>query len=183
MRNCILDAGDPGAWAICAASATDGQPGGHWIIENCTVIGRVSVRGLDLASNSILYGKSVSVERRQEGCVRFTWLPAKAVVPRRYKCVPRTDTDASGKEFQVRAEPQFVSRLFGDAGYCQLRVSCPDPVRRGADDEGEMGVWHDLLEPRREAHLRSRLDQYLRFSMEAGIFHARETPNINVGQL
>ena len=41
----------------------------------------------------------------------------------------------------------------------------------GADDEGEMGVFHDLYQPQREANLRVRLEEYLRFGLEAGIFY------------
>jgi hypothetical protein len=35
-----------------------------------------------------------------------------------------------------------------------------------------MGAFHDLLEPQREAHLRARVEEYLRFGLEAGIFYA-----------
>jgi hypothetical protein len=35
-----------------------------------------------------------------------------------------------------------------------------------------MGVFHDLFQPQREAYLRARLQEYLRFGLEAGVFHA-----------
>jgi hypothetical protein len=35
-----------------------------------------------------------------------------------------------------------------------------------------MGVFHDLYQPQRESHLRTRLDEYLRFGLEAGILYA-----------
>src|SRR5439155_4172587 len=147
-----------------------------WRLENCTVIGRVAARGLELASNTIFFGASVSVERRQEGCVRFCWLPDGAEVPRQHQCVPRTDTDGAGKKVIVNARPQFVSLRYGDAAYGQLSRSCADAIRRGADDESEMGVYHDLFEPRHEAHLRARLRDYLRFGLEAGVFYEQRTP-------
>ena len=34
-----------------------------------------------------------------------------------------------------------------------------------------MGAFHDLYEPQREAHLRARMDDYLRFGLEAGLFY------------
>jgi hypothetical protein len=35
-----------------------------------------------------------------------------------------------------------------------------------------MGVTHELYAPQREGNLRIRLDEYLRFGLEAGIFYA-----------
>lgn len=150
-----------------------------WRIENCTIIGRIAARGLELASNTIFHGESVAVERRQEGCVRFCWLPDDSVVPRQHKCVPRVEQDEKGKDIPVDFRPQFMSLRFGDAAYCQLSRSCADAIRRGADDESEMGVYHDLLEPRREAHLRARLRDYLRFGLEAGVFYEQQTPRVS----
>ena len=35
-----------------------------------------------------------------------------------------------------------------------------------------MGVTHELYAPQRETNLRIRLDEYLRYGLEAGIFYA-----------
>jgi hypothetical protein len=35
-----------------------------------------------------------------------------------------------------------------------------------------MGAFHGLYAPRRESNLRTRLDEYLRVGLEAGIIHA-----------
>jgi hypothetical protein len=35
-----------------------------------------------------------------------------------------------------------------------------------------MGAYHQLYEPQRIANLQARLDEYLRFGLEAGIFLA-----------
>ena len=35
-----------------------------------------------------------------------------------------------------------------------------------------MGAFHYLFQPQRETNLRVRLDEYLRFGLEAGIFYA-----------
>ena len=67
--------------------------------------------------------------------------------------------------------PVFSSLRFGDAGYCQLSPACALEIVTGADDQVEMGVFHDLYQPRREANLRAVLDEYLRFGREAGIFY------------
>jgi hypothetical protein len=35
-----------------------------------------------------------------------------------------------------------------------------------------MGAFHDLFAPQRETNLSIRLDEYLRFGLDAGVFHA-----------
>jgi hypothetical protein len=35
-----------------------------------------------------------------------------------------------------------------------------------------MGAFHDVFAPQRDTNLRIRLDEYLRFGLEAGVFHA-----------
>jgi hypothetical protein len=68
--------------------------------------------------------------------------------------------------------PIFTSLRYGDAGYCQLSVHCSEKIKSGADDGAEIGAFHDLYQPQRVANLRARLDENLRFSLEAGIFMA-----------
>ena len=70
-----------------------------------------------------------------------------------------------------RLVPSFTSLRYNDPGYCQLRRVAPDQIRTGADDEAEMGAFHDLFQPQRESNMRARLDEYLRFGLEAGIFY------------
>ncbi|HEX8337379.1 MAG TPA: hypothetical protein VF621_11660, partial [Pyrinomonadaceae bacterium] len=67
--------------------------------------------------------------------------------------------------------PTFSSLRYGDPDYCRLSSRCPQEISRGADDESEMGVFHDLYQPQRESHLRTRLDEYLRFGLEANILY------------
>jgi hypothetical protein len=45
-------------------------------------------------------------------------------------------------------------------------------IGQGADDQAEMGAFQDLYQPQRKANLRARLDEYLRFGLDAGIFYA-----------
>jgi len=103
-------------------------------------------------------------ERRQKGCVRFSYVPPGSLTPRKYECQPKND-DSS-------VRPQFTSLRYGDPGYCQLRRQTPDSIRRGAHDESEMGVLHDLYQPQRETNLRVRLEEYLRFGLKAGLIYA-----------
>jgi len=67
--------------------------------------------------------------------------------------------------------PSFSSLRHGDPDYAQLRESCPVQIRTGASDESEMGAFHDLFQPQRETNLKIRLEEYLRFGLEAGSFY------------
>jgi hypothetical protein len=150
-------------------------PGGDLTITNCTIIGKVRARRMALASNAIFLARlaagdgwqfPVHVDQRQQGCVRFSFVPAGSRTPRRHKCQPAAAADAA------RVRPQFTSLRYGDPGYGQLSARCAAEIRAGADDESEMGAFHDLYQPQRETNLRVRLDEYLRFGLEAGIFYA-----------
>ncbi|HJW92879.1 MAG TPA: hypothetical protein VJ901_04615 [Thermoanaerobaculia bacterium] len=135
--------------------------GGPLRITNSTVIGTVKTSILRLASNTI-FVSPVLAERRQEGCVRFSYVAPGSRVPARFECQPEGDASL--------VRPELTSARFGDPAYCQLSASCPSEIRQGADDESEMGAYHDLFEPQKEAHLRTRLEEYLRFGLEAGLF-------------
>jgi hypothetical protein len=144
-------------------------------VVNSTIIGQVRTRILQLASNTIFLASfanpadksiltaPIVAERRQEGCVRFSYVLSEAKVPVRYHCQPKSDASL--------IRPQFNSTHFNDPAYCQLNAYGACEIRQGADDEAEMGAFHDLYEPQRETHLRARLNEYLRFGLEAGIFY------------
>jgi hypothetical protein len=161
IRNSIVDATD---LERTAYSAGGDAPGGVLEIENATVIGKVNAQALTIATNT-LFLSTVHVERVQEGCVRFSYVPFGSRVPRRYRCRP--EAKSGGK----LVRPQFTSLRYGEPGYCQLRPYCAAEIREGADDESEMGAFHDLYQAQRETNLRIRLREYLRFGLEAGIFY------------
>jgi hypothetical protein len=153
--------------------------------------GAVSVQRAD-ASDCIFDG-GLQAARRQEGCLRFCFVPPGSSTPRRYRCQPelevntrmaalRTRAQALGappsaaEEAAIRAEvaalirPLFVSRRYGDPGYGQLERSCALQIREGAESGAEMGAFEFLKQPQREANLRDALDEYLRFGLETGVF-------------
>lgn len=138
-------------------------PGAEAELERSTFFGTVTVRSVE-ASNCIVTG-ILEAARRQTGCVRFSFLPLESKAPRRYRCRPEAATEA------VRVRPEFTSQRYGDPGYAQLSQRCAGEIRQGAEDEAEMGAFHDLFQPQRETNLRVRLDEYLRFGLEAGIIY------------
>ena len=146
------------------------EPGGHLTLDGCTVLGKVHAQRLDVSNSILLAGLDdpdpwpapVWAERRQVGCMRFSFVPPGSRTPRRFHC-------AGGDPAH---RPSHTSLRYGDPGYMQLRRSTHPAVRTGADDEGSMGVTHELHEPQRETNLRIRLDEFLRYGLEAGIFYA-----------
>lgn len=82
------------------------------------------------------------------------------------------DTQARTPAEKIR--PRFTSDRYGDPGYCQLALDCCPEIRRGAEDESELGVFHDLYEPQREANLRVRLVDFLPASMQLQLLFADE---------
>jgi hypothetical protein len=159
-----------------AISGNDGySPGGTLRIENSTIVGKVYVVEMELASNTIFFARlavhdawagPVLCARRQTGCVRFSFVPLNAKTPRRYQCHPTDEEEAA------RVTPQFTSLRYGEPGYAQLSARCAPEIFRGADDGSEMGAFHELFEPQRITNLNIRLDEYLRFGLEAGIIFA-----------
>ena len=173
LHDCIIDASSPENVAFAAAAA--GGPGGSLHVESSTLIGKVHTQQLNLGSNSIFFGRRhapsletwtapLIADRRQQGCVRFSYVPPGSLAPRRHRCVP----DAT----EPNPLLEFTSLRYGDAGYGQLRSVTARSIQRGADDEGEMGALHLLFQPQREANLRVRLEEYLRFGLHAGVFFA-----------
>ena len=156
----IVDAGADANGAIDAvdvASATT-----RLTIERTTVVGRTTVRRLD-ASEAIFTGL-VTVDQTQAGCVRFSYVPPKSRTPRRHRCQP----DLSPPELVPRMRPSFTAAAYGHPAYLQLRTATPAEIRTGAADGSEMGAYCQLKQPQRESNLRTRLDEYLPFGLEAG---------------
>lgn len=141
-------------------------------MKRSTVIGQVQVDSIFLAENSIFNGR-VLTARTQKGCVRFCYVPPGSRTPRRYHCQPDMvirglGADARELEEQ-RVKPLFNSLRYGKPEYCQLSLCCAKEISQGADDESEMGVFHDLYQPQRLANLNVRLNEYVPAGSEVGI--------------
>jgi hypothetical protein len=195
-----IDATAPDRVAIAGLDAADA--GGRLSLTACTLVGKVRASAMVLVSDCIFDARlaetgddwmgPVLCDRKQEGCVRFSYVPLRSITPRRFRCQPELEIAAeierreqglsaplgnSARE-RIRANvaawlvPAFTSARFGAPAYLQLRDACRLQIRAGASDESEMGVYHLLFQPQRAANLRERLDEYVRFGMEAGLIHA-----------
>jgi hypothetical protein len=168
-----------------AYAAPDASGGGPLQIENSTIIGKVHTTLMPSASNTIFlaalgeqdaWAVPVLIDRRQQGCIRFSFVPAGAQTPRRHRCQPDlavTGAAASDEPARIRARmrPGFTSLRYGHPGYGQLSLACPPEIRTGAEDGSEMGAFCHLKQPQREANLRASLEDNLRFGLEAGLFY------------
>ena len=176
--------------SIVDAGAAAALTAGSVSIVRSTVFGSATMREVGLIENAIITG-TVASTRTQNGCVRYSYLPRNSTVPQRYRCQPdgaaqaamdaaaiadptltATQLTAIGDLAAEQVAPQFTDVDAGDPAYAQLSVWCPQQIAAGADDGGEMGVFHDLFTEIREANLLYRLDENLRMSLEAGVLHA-----------
>jgi hypothetical protein len=155
-----------------------------------TVVGRVAVHALRVAEDSIFVSR-VDVARRQVGCLRFCYVLPESRTPKRYECQPDTalqDVDARvaaqgplskaaraalaarGKATaRIRVTPRFESVRYGSAAYLCLAAIVAPEIKRGAHDESEMGVYHDLFEPQRLSMLNDRLAEFVPASCDAAV--------------
>lgn len=181
ISDSIVDAAQPGGNAI---GAPEGRPAHAAVsLQRCTVFGIVEVHSTPLAENSIFYD-CVHVARRQIGCIRYCYVPLGCRTPRRTACQPDlaveqikdTIADPVLQAEQIAAEkirlrPVFGSMRYGNPRYAQLADDCAPEIVRGADDRSEMGVFHDLFQPLREANLRARLQAFTPAGADAGVIH------------
>jgi len=195
LSDSILDAtGSDCEGPACEAIGAAGSTIAHAVltIVRSTIFGRIDTHAIELAENSIFMG-TIRVARRQLGCMRFCYVRPVSRTPKRYHCQPdlveqsaensliqtaeeagqpkpdKTAINAAKLLEQERVRPQFNSFRYGTPSYCQLAENCADEITRGADDDSEMGVFHDLFQPQREANLRVRLDEYISARADVGI--------------
>ena len=134
-------------------------------IQNCTLIGSVKVNLLQ-ASNTIFcdgemgVNPAIEVRQKQQGCLSHCYVPAGSLPPRLSQCV---------QEEALTDRPQFVSSSLSHPAYLQLTRSTGEAIRLGADDGSEMGLYHDLYQPQREALLQEQLTGSLPFGLESGV--------------
>jgi hypothetical protein len=173
IRDSIVDATSRDLEAVTGPNA--GYAWASLTVVRSTVIGQVLAHAMELGEDSIFDGV-VHVVRRQRGCVRFCYVRPESRTPRHYHCQPDLAVQAvpasRAEEERRRVAPRFTSTRFSDPGYCQLALDCAAEIARGAEDESEMGAFHDLFTPQRAANLRARLDQSTPAGMETGIIYA-----------
>ena len=186
ISDSVLDATRPD---VDALATRDGRHAHVSLtIRRSTVLGRMRVHRMELGEDSI-FADHLSVRRRQVGCVRFSYVPLDARTPRRHACQPdlakariresfeRKELTAEDRDeelalVELRVRPRFDSRRYRTPAYVRLSELCPIEIAAGASDGSEMGVYHDLFQPIREANLRTRLDESIPAGSDAAIVYA-----------
>jgi len=170
----IIDAAGPDVQAIASGQSAVAY-GPMVSLERVTVFGGVRCREVRLASETI-FTEPVTSQRRQAGCVRFSYVPPKSLTPRRYRCQPDLALEhdpppAEAKRILLRLRPEFTAARYGLPAYGQLGRTSPRQIRTGAENGGEMGAFNTLEQPQRESNLRLRLDEYMPFGLDPGLIH------------
>lgn len=155
VRDSILDAGSG------RAVTADGEEayGPVATLERCTIFGSVCVERLALAEN-VLFTAPVTVRQHWLGELRSCYIPGGSRTPAGVRCA----TADCGS-------PAFVSERFGAPGYAQLARHCPREIATGGTDGSEMGVFHHLFQPYREARLPTTLAEYVPWGFEPRIVY------------
>lgn len=162
VKDSIIDgqSEDQAGNAITGAHAQTNEHGPPSTLERVTIFGCVQVK--TLTASEAIFTKPVTVQQRQEGYIRFSYVSPGSQTPPRYRCLPNQEH---------LGFPEFTSTQYGQPGYGQLGQQCPKDITTGAENRAEMGAFEHLLQPQRAANLKTCLDQYLPTGLEAGIFY------------
>ena len=83
----------------------------------------------------------------------------------------------------MNPEPLIVSRTYGEPGYAQLSdaparltgsvddLDAHASISSGAENDGEMGAFHNLHGPLKERALRAKLEEYMPFGLLPVLIH------------
>lgn len=156
-------------FGLAAISHSPASSGFHLEAARSTFLGSVCIRSLSTMSNCICTGV-LCVERTQSGIVRFSHAPgAREIQPPRLRCLPDLEQGTDSVLHDA-----IESLRYGEPGYCQLRRTASWECRRGADDGGEMGVFHDQFISHRELALERRLAEFTPATHTLNILYAED---------
>ncbi|MGD9096438.1 MAG: hypothetical protein PVF97_00050 [Desulfobacterales bacterium] len=180
-QECIIDPAGGGSGGAIQAVTTP------VVLQKTTVLGTVDCLGLE--AGNCIFNALVEARRRQQGCVRFSYLPLDSMTPRCFRCQPHYEIgrqiEAAEKQgpvsnlarLKIRKGvldwlfPSFTSTRYGHPAYAQLHRHCPAVIKTGADDGSEMGVFNHLKQPQRESNFKVALEAYVRFGMQTGMIY------------
>lgn len=184
--DCELTIEDSIVTAASAQSSAIFEEGAGNVLNllRCTVFGRITatelgggprmdVPPLDIdpqpvpgaagVQNSLIIARAlnaatppVQISRLDRGCVRYSFVPEGAQVPRRFACV-------TGDPM-----PRFTAVNLGQPGFMHLRFDVDRRLFSGADDGQEMGVGNRLRSTARLNNLARVRREFMRFGFAAG---------------
>lgn len=142
-------------------------------LVHCTVLGETHLERLQ-ASDCVFAGDLVDVKcGGEKTCLRYSRLPDLAVLA---GCLseksPTNTTDAANfirLHFQDGAECVLRPARFGEPGCGVLDLTASQAVRRGAEDDGEMGAYHHLYHNAQLRAVKLKLRDFLPMGQEIAI--------------
>jgi hypothetical protein len=172
ITDSVVSADDAAAPAI-SASSIDAR------LRNVTILGSGTFKSLE--ATNVIFNASAIVTRRQSGCVRFSWIAAGSTMPRRFRCQPdlaiadaqaRNGAPLSAAERSTAAlgtTPLFLDTSLDEPTVGMLHPLTRDAIRLGGEGDTEMGAFSAVADGLRLANLTSLFDDYVPFSLEAGV--------------
>lgn len=174
---CILDAGDTNTIAFAPVAGSERVTASF---DRCTILGRVQTsafadgarvrpEGFGVAtgaderlatSDTLFVGQTapeVEATFRQIGCIRFSYVPPSALVPRLYRCMREPS-------------PVFESTRYADPAYMALSPCTHPALLRGAENGDQVGAYNRAAWSVRADNIRRSIDDFLRFGHAAGAF-------------
>ncbi|AGB26690.1 hypothetical protein Mycsm_06553 (plasmid) [Mycobacterium sp. JS623] len=143
---------------VLAGSSDAILPAPALTTNRVTLLGAVRVETADV-SDSIITG-TLLADRRQTGCIRYSYVGAGSQTPRQFRCVqggPGAPT------------PEFVSLRFGNPGLALHSPGCARPIAQGAEDGSQMGAFCSVRQPQRLGAVASVLTEFVRVAAVSGI--------------
>ena len=134
------------------------------------MLGKATAR--HLWADDTIFDDVVTVARRQDGCLRFCWVPADSSTPRRYRCQPDLAVAALAPApappgLVARLTPAYETTEIAEAAYARLAAHAAPELATGAESGAEMGAHRSVFTPQRLANLAAALDEYLPFGRVA----------------
>lgn len=129
-------------------------PGALARFDHVTVLGRATLRQAE--ANNSLFAQRLVCRLRQEGCVRYCFVPVMSRTPRQYRCISAPP-------------PTFVSTDRADPALGVLDVNAGKAVWSGSEYGDQVGAYGIVRPRQRLRNLEIALTEYLRIGTEVGI--------------
>ncbi|MEO1515432.1 MAG: hypothetical protein AAFV95_10475 [Bacteroidota bacterium] len=153
IRDSIVQSIDPATFALQTEA-------GRVEMQRSTVFGNVQLHRL-WASEVFIDGQA-TVRDTQNGCFRFSAVQEGSRVPKAYE---------SHAFNRAESRHWFNEREFGRAAYAQLSDTAPESIRRGAENQSEIGAFSRWIHPIKQDSLRVKIEEYMPFGLVPSFIH------------
>ncbi|UWU14080.1 hypothetical protein N2599_18495 [Rhizobium sullae] len=149
---------DGAALPVLAAENLDAR------LCDVTLFGTARTKSVE--ATGCLFTTALTVQRKQEGCLRYSYLAPGSDGPRRFRCQPDPTLSTAAA---LRAAPVFMDTSLDEPACALLHPLCPDGIRNGGEGGTEMGSFGPWGASLRRANLTSLFDDFTPFGLETAI--------------